>query len=159
MILRTLAIAGIMSISSTIIAPLSAQTATRKIITLEGAKSIAAAAEVEARNNGWKLTIVVADAAGEPIVLHRMDDAPMSSVDIARGKARTAARFRRPTKSLDESISAGRGALLTVEGLVMLEGGEPVIVDGDVIGSVGVSGGTSAQDAQVARAGIAALKP
>lgn len=157
--LRSLVIASVLAISSAIMTPLSAQTAARRVITLEGAKNMAAAAEAEAKRNGWNVTIVVADAAGEPILLQRMDSAPFSSLDIAIGKARTAARFRRPTKALDESVSAGRGALLSLDGFTLLEGGEPVTVEGEVIGSVGVSGVTSAQDAQIARAGIAALRP
>lgn len=159
MLLRTAVIASVIAASSAIIAPLKAQTAARQVITLEGARNMAAAAEAEAKRNGWNVTIVVADAAGEPILLQRMDGAPFSSLDIAMGKARTAARFRRPTKSLDESVSAGRAALLSLDGFTLLEGGEPVTMDSQVIGAVGVSGVTSAQDAQIARAGIAALRP
>jgi|SRR5690606_32033962 len=157
--LRTAIIASNLLVSAATMTTAQAQTADRKVMTLEGARNIAAGAEAEAKRNGWNVTVVVADAAGEPILLQRMDAAPFSSIEIALGKARTAARFRRPTRALDESVSAGRGALLSLDGFVLLEGGEPVTVEGQVVGSVGVSGGTSAQDAQIARAGIAALQP
>lgn len=156
--LRTVMAASAMALSAAVITPVQAQTADSKVLSLDGARSIVVAAEAEAKRNGWNVTIVVADAAGEPIVLHRMDGAPLSSLDIATAKARTAARFRRPTKALDESVSSGRVALLSLDGFAFMEGGEPVTVDGRVVGSVGVSGATGAQDAQMARAGIAALK-
>lgn len=156
--IRSVIIASAILVSAAITTTASAQTADRKVITLDGARNIAAGAEAEAKANGWNVTIVVADAAGEPILIHRMDGAPFSSLDIALGKARTSARFRRATKALDESVSAGRVALLSLDGFVLLEGGEPVTVDGQVIGAVGVSGASAAQDAQMARAGIALLK-
>lgn len=156
--IRSIIAAVALVTSAAITTTAQAQTAARTVITLEGARNIVAGAEAEAKRNGWNVTIVVADAAGEPILLQRMDAAPFSSLEIALGKARTAARFRRATKALDESVSAGRGALLSLDGFVLLEGGEPITVDGEVIGAVGVSGASSGQDAQMARAGIAALR-
>lgn len=141
----------------TAVAP-SAQTADRKVITLDGAKAILAAAEAEAMKNKWTVAIAVVDESGNLIAFHKLDDTQMGSVDIAIGKARTAARMKRPTKALEDAIAGGRTVMLAVEGLTPLEGGVPVMVDGRVIGAVGVSGVTSQQDAQVAQAGAAALK-
>lgn len=124
---------------------------------LEGAKRALAAAEQEARAQGWNVSIAVVDPAGELVGFLRMDGAPQASVDIARGKARTAARFRRPTKALEEVVAGGRVAAVTFEGMVLIEGGVPIAVDEVVVGAVGVSGASSAQDAQVARAGAGAV--
>jgi glc operon protein GlcG len=101
----------------------------------------------------------VVDPAGELIAFLRMDGAPYSSVDIARGKARTAARFRRPTRGLDSALTAGRFAILAFEGVTPVEGGVPIVLNGETVGAVGVSGATSAQDAQVAQAGVRAVQP
>lgn len=127
-------------------------------ISLEGAKQIAAAAEQEAARNGWNVVIAVVDGSGELILLHRRDGTQLASVSIATGKARTAARFKRPTKLLEDAVAGGRTAMLAVEGIVPMEGGIPVIVAGQVLGAVGVSGVLSSQDAQVAQAGIDALQ-
>lgn len=135
-----------------------AQLGDAKVITLQAAKTMIAAAEAEARKNGWNVSIAVVDAAGETIAFERMDDAAISTVAVAQGKARTAARFKRPTKALDSSLTAGRFALLAFDA-IPVEGGVPVIVNGKFIGAVGTSGATSAQDAQVSRAGVEALKP
>lgn len=142
---------------ATAVAP-SAQTADRKVITLDGAKAILAAAEAEAMKNKWTVAIAVVDESGNLIAFHKIDDTQMGSVDIAIGKARTAARMKRPTKALEDAIAGGRTVMLAVDGLTPLEGGVPVMLDGRVIGAVGVSGVTSQQDAQVAQAGAAALR-
>jgi uncharacterized protein GlcG (DUF336 family) len=138
--------------------PAAAQTADRKVITLEGAKAILAAAEAEALKNKWTVAIAVVDESGNLIAFHKLDDTQMGSIDIAIGKARTAARMKRPTKALEDAVAGGRTVMLAVEGITPLEGGVPVMLDGRVIGAVGVSGVTSQQDAQVAQAGAAALK-
>ncbi len=138
--------------------PAAAQTADRKIITLDGAKAILAAAEAEATKNKWTVAIAVVDESGNLIAFHRIDDTQMGSIDIAIGKARTAARMKRPTKALEDAVAGGRTVMLAVDGITPLEGGVPVMLDGRVIGAVGVSGVTSQQDAQVAAAGAAALK-
>jgi uncharacterized protein GlcG (DUF336 family) len=135
----------------------SAQVADRKIITLDGAKKIMAAAEAEARRNNWTVAIAVVDEAGNLIAFQKLDDTQVGSIDIAIGKARTAARMKRPTKALEDAVAGGRTVMLAVEGIVPLEGGVPVTVDGRIIGAVGVSGVTSQQDAQVATAGAGAL--
>jgi glc operon protein GlcG len=138
---------------------LAGQTRSMEVLSLDGARRIMAAAEAEADRNGWQVTIAIVDPAGELIMLQRADGASPASVDIAQGKARTAARFRRPTKALEDAVAAGRQVLLSLEGLVLLEGGLPIEVGGRVVGGIGVSGVTSAQDAQIARAGLAALEP
>lgn len=127
------------------------------VVGMDGAKRALAAAEQEARKQGWNVSIAVVDPAGELVGFLRMDGAPQASVDIARGKARTAARFRRPTKALEDVVAGGRVAAVTFEGMVLIEGGLPITVDGVVVGAVGVSGASSAQDAQVAQAGAGAV--
>jgi len=97
------------------------------------------------------------DEAGELVAFHKIDETQAGSIDIAIGKARTAARMKRPTKALEDAVAGGRTVFLAVDGLVPLEGGVPITVEGRVVGAVGVSGVTSQQDAQVAQAGIAAL--
>jgi glc operon protein GlcG len=135
----------------------TAQVADRKVITLEGAKKIMAAAEAEARKNNWTVCIAVVDESGNLIAFQKIDDTQVGSIDIAIGKARTAARMKRPTKALEDAVAGGRMVMMSIEGLTPLEGGVPVTVDGKIIGAVGVSGVTSQQDAQVATAGAAAL--
>jgi uncharacterized protein GlcG (DUF336 family) len=144
-----------------LVAPRSsaAQLADAKVITLPAAKAMVAAAQAEARKNNWNVTVAVVDAAGELIALERMDGAALTTVAVATGKARTAARFRRETRLLDSAVTAGRIQTLAFEGVVPIEGGVPVLHNNVVIGAVGVSGATSVQDAQVAKAGIAVLKP
>ncbi|MEY4634723.1 MAG: hypothetical protein RJA55_521 [Acidobacteriota bacterium] len=140
------------------VAAAQAQTADRKVITLDGAKAILAAAEAEALQNKWTVAIAVVDESGNLIAFHKVDDTQVGSIDIAIGKARTAARMKRPTKALEDAVAGGRTVMLAIEGLTPLEGGVPVMLGGRVIGAVGVSGVTSQQDAQVAQAGVAALK-
>jgi len=128
-------------------------------ISLEQAKKVMAGAEAEAKKNNWPVVIVVLDSGGQLVMLQRLDNAQWGSVDIAKEKARSAVALRRPTKALQDLIAQG-GAnlrLLTI-GYSVLEGGIPIIVDGKVIGGVGVSGVTSQQDAQIGQAGIDALK-
>lgn len=139
--------------------PARAQLLDTKVVSLEAAKSVAAAAEAFARGRQWQVAIAVVDLAGGPILLHRMDEVQHASADLALGKARTSARFKRPTKALADAVAQGRAGFLGVEGVVPLEGGVPLLADGKVIGAVGVSGMTGEQDAEVARAGVAALKP
>jgi len=140
------------------VATAHAQTADRKVITLDGAKAILAAAEAEALKNKWTVAIAVVDESGNLIAFHKIDDTQVGSIDIAIGKARTAARMKRPTKALEDAVAGGRTVMLAIDGLTPLEGGVPVMLGGRVIGAVGVSGVTSQQDAQVAQAGVTALK-
>lgn len=121
-------------------------------------KKIAAAAEAEALRNGWAVTIAIVDDGGHLLSLQRLDGAPPLSSHIAPGKARTAALGRRESKVYEDIINGGRTAFLTapfIDG--MLEGGVPILKDGQCLGAVGVSGVKSSEDAQIARAGIAAI--
>ncbi len=119
--------------------------------------TILAAARAEAQANGWAVTIVVADDGGHPLALERLDGcAPIASY-IATEKARSSALGRRETKGYEDMVNNGRTAFLSAPVVCSLEGGVPLVVDGHVIGSVGVSGVTAAQDAQIAKAGVAAL--
>lgn len=135
----------------------SAQLTETRVVTLDAARTMMAAAETEALRNQWPVAIAIVDAAGELILFHKLDGTQPASIDIAIGKANTAARMRRPTKALEDAIAGGRVALAAVDGLLPLEGGVPILVDGQVIGAIGVSGVTSQQDAQVAEAGVRAL--
>ena len=137
----------------------SAMTLTRSqlVLNLEGAKHLAAAAEAEALRRGWSVAIAVVDPAGGLIYFQALDGTQAASQDIAILKARTAARLKRPSKALEDGIAGGRVALLALPGAVPLEGGLPVVVDGQVVGAVGVSGMTSAEDGVIAQAAVAAL--
>lgn len=139
--------------------PLGAQLADSKVLTHEAVRSMVAAASDHATKNGWAVSIAVVDSHGELLAFRRLDGASLASVDISQGKARTAARFKRPTKALTDALAEGRTALLTVPGIVALQGGLPVMWGAVVIGGIGVSGVTSEQDEQVAQAGLSALKP
>lgn len=132
---------------------------TVKVITLEAAKKMVAAGEAEAKANGWNVAITVVDTSGALILFQKLDETQPGSIAISQGKARTAALFKRPTKVLEDMVAAGKTAFLAVESMLPIQGGLPVVVDGKVIGAVGVSGVTSAQDEQVAAAAIAALEP
>lgn len=130
---------------------------TAKFITLEAAKKMAAAGEAEARKHGWNVAIAIVDASGGLILFHRLDETQPGSIVVAQGKARAAAMFKRPSKVMEEAIAAGKLAFLSVEGIVPMQGGLPVVVEEKVIGAVGVSGVTSAQDEQVALAALGGL--
>lgn len=126
-------------------------------LTLDGAKAMAAAAEAEGLRHGWNVAVAIVDAAGGLILFHRLENTQPASEAIAMGKARTAARFKRPSKLLEDSVASGRVAILSLEGVVPMQGGLPIIVEQQVIGAIGVSGVTAVQDEQVAQAGIAAF--
>jgi glc operon protein GlcG len=130
---------------------------TTKFITLEAAKKMASAGEAEARKNGWNVAIAIVDASGGLILFHKLDETQPGSISVAQGKARAAALFKRPSKAMEEAIATGKQGFLSVEGIVPMQGGLPVIVEGKVIGAVGVSGVTSAQDEQVAQAALGGL--
>jgi len=135
----------------------NAQLADKKVMTLDAAKKIAAGAEAEARKNNWNVVIAVVDDGGHLIYLQRIDGTQTGSIDVAIGKARTSAAFKRPTKVFDE-LAKTRPSITSISpNAVLLEGGVPVMVGGQMVGAVGVSGVTSQQDAQIAEAGIAAL--
>jgi uncharacterized protein GlcG (DUF336 family) len=129
-------------------------------ISLENAKKATAPAMAEARKNNWTMVVAIVDTAGDLVYLERMDDTQVGSVDVAISKARSAARFKRPTKAFQDALAAGGEGLriLALQGAVPVEGGVPLAMDGRIVGAIGVSGGTSAQDGQVAAAGVAAIK-
>ena len=127
-------------------------------ISLEQAKKVMAGAEAEAKKNNWPVVIVILDSGGQMVMLQRLDNAQWGCVDIAKEKARSAVALRRPTKALQDAVAQGGANLrLLAIGYSVLEGGIPIVVDGKIIGAVGVSGVLSQQDAQTAQAGIDAL--
>jgi glc operon protein GlcG len=123
-------------------------------ISIEQAKKAMAAAEAEASKNGWQVVISIVDTGGYLVMLQRLG-AQNASVDIATGKAVTAVNFRRPSKALEDGLAANGSALrlLAVPGVTPIQGGLPIVMDGKIIGGIGVSGVTSAQDEQIAKAG------
>jgi glc operon protein GlcG len=130
---------------------------TKAVLNRDDVTSIVAACREEALRNQWAVTIAVADDGGHPLALERLDGCPQISAYIAPGKARSAALGRRETRQYEEMINAGRMSFLSVPLESMLEGGMPIIIDGQVIGAVGVSGVKAEQDGQIAKAGVAAL--
>lgn len=138
---------------------LHAQLIDTKALSAEAVKTILSTAEATAKKNGWNVSIAVVDPNGDLLGFLRLDGSSLGTVQIAQGKARTAARFGRPTKVFADRVANDTLNFLSVEGVVALQGGVPILHNGRVIGAVGVSGVTSAQDEQVAMAGIAAIKP
>ena len=131
---------------------------TRSVLELSDIKSIAAAAEAEALKNNWAVTIAIVDDGGHLLWLQRLDGAPPISAHIAPAKANTAAVGRRESKVYEDMINGGRVSFLSAPDLQgLLEGGVPIVKDGVCLGAVGVSGVKSTEDAQIARAGIAAI--
>jgi len=139
-----------------VVHPAAAQTTTKHVISLAAADRIAAAAEAEAKKRGSTVVIVVVDDGGYPIVLRRLDDTQVASVDVGLGKARTAAIFRRPSGVFEQQIKSGRLASLVLPGATPLQGGVPISYQGKVIGAIGVSGNTPQEDEEIALAGAAA---
>jgi uncharacterized protein GlcG (DUF336 family) len=125
-------------------------------LTLEDAKVVASAAETAAKAINALMTVVVVEPTGEMALLHKMDGAQYSSTEIAADKARSAARFRRPTKEFEDGVPA-RPALLGMPGALPIAGGVLILKAGRIVGAVGVSGGTAGQDNQVAEAAAAAI--
>jgi glc operon protein GlcG len=126
----------------------------------ENAKKIAAAALAEARKNNWTMAAAIVDPAGDLVYFEKLDGTQAASVNIAIDKARSAARFKRPTKALQDVLAAGGEGLrlLALQGAVPVEGGLPLLMDGKIVGAIGVSGGTSQQDGQCAKAGAELVK-
>lgn len=135
-----------------------AQLATKKALTLDAAKKIAAAAHSEAVANKWTMVIAIVDDGANLIYLEKADGTQIGSVDVALNKARSAVKFKRPTKAFEDALSGGRQAILTLPGAIPVEGGIPLMIDGVVLGAIGVSGATSAQDGQVAAVGVKAFE-
>jgi len=126
----------------------------KTILTLDDAKTIAAASEAEALRNDWPVVIAIVDDGGHLIHLLRLDNTQFGSVEVAIAKARSAIAFRRPTKMWEDHITEGRMRYLGLPGAVPIEGGLPIYADGQFIGAIGVSGVRSNQDAQIAQAGV-----
>ena len=128
-------------------------------ITLEVAKTAAAAAIAEARKNTWDMAVAIVDTAGSLLYFEKMDDTQAGSVVVAQTKARSAALFKRSTRAFQDTLAAGGEGLrvLGLVGAVPVEGGLPLFIDGKIAGAIGVSGGTSGQDGQCAQAGVDAL--
>jgi glc operon protein GlcG len=129
-------------------------------ITLEAAKKVMAAAEAEATKNNWSMAIAILDSTGHIVMLHRFDNTQYGSIAVAEDKARSALDYRRPTKVFEDLVAQGGIGLrtLALRGASPLEGGIPIVVDGKIVGAIGVSGATSAQDGQVAKAGVDTAK-
>ncbi len=129
-------------------------------ISLENAKKVAAPALAEATKNNWNVAVAIVGPAGNLIYYEKMDNTQLGSADVAIGKARTAAMFKRPTKAMQDALAKGGDGLrvLALHGVTPVEGGLPLVADGKIIGAIGVSGATSAQDAQCAQAGADTVK-
>ena len=127
----------------------------KRVLTLGVAKKIAAAAEAEANKRGSTVVIVVVDDGGHILLLERLDDTQVASVDVGIGKARTAAIFRRPSKVFEDQVRDGRVAALALPGATPLQGGIPIIYEGKVVGAIGVSGNTPQEDEDIAKVGAA----
>lgn len=142
--------------------PAAAQQATPPYgpISLEQAKKIIAAAEAEAQKNNWPVVITVVDSGAHVVAMHRLDNTQLGSIGVAEDKARSAVLYRRPTKAFEDGLAGGGAGLriLNLRGASAADGGVPIMVDGKLIGAVGVSGVLGSQDAQVATAGASAIK-
>ncbi len=123
-------------------------------LTLDDARKIAAGAEAEAKSNNWPVVIAIVDEGGHLLYLQRMNEAQYGSIQVAIEKAQAAIAFRRPTKVWEENIGEGRLRYLNLPGALPIEGGLPIIIEGQFVGAIGVSGVRSFQDAQIAQAGI-----
>ena len=127
----------------------------KKVLTLEAAKKIAAAAEAEAKKRDATVVIAIVDDGGHILLLERLDDTQVASVEVGIGKARTAAIFRRPSKVFEDQVREGRVAALALPGATPLQGGIPIVFEGKVIGAIGVSGNTPQEDEDIAKIGAA----
>jgi uncharacterized protein GlcG (DUF336 family) len=129
----------------------------RKSLSLADARIIAAASAARAQSEGWTVVIAIHDAGGHLLYLERADGTQLGSVLVAQEKSRTALLFKRPTKALEDGVLGGRVHMMSLPGVTAVEGGLPLLKDGEVIGSIGVSGVLSAQDGMVAAAGVEAF--
>jgi len=129
----------------------------KPVLTLEDAKRVAAAADAEARSNGWRVAIAVVDDGGHLIYMERSHDTHFGSVETAICKAHAAAAFQRPTKTSEDAVMSGRLIHLSLPGVIPAEGGIPLLLGETVVGGLGISGVRSFQDGQIAAAGAAAL--
>ena len=130
---------------------------TKEVLTLRAARTVADAAEAEAVRRSATVVIAVVDDAGHLLVLHRLDDTQVASVEVGIAKARTAAIFRRPSKVFEDQVKAGRISALALPGAAALQGGLPIVHRGRVIGAIGVSGNTPQEDEDIAKVGASVL--
>jgi glc operon protein GlcG len=135
----------------------AAQYLEKKTVSLALAKKMAVAAEAEATKNNWTMVIAIVDDGGNLVYLGRMDGTQIGSIEVAQGKSQTALRFKRPTKALQDVIDNNQPHVITLDHITGVQGGLPILLDGKVIGAIGASGGTSAQDEQCAQAGLNSL--
>jgi glc operon protein GlcG len=135
----------------------AAQLVDKKALSLAEARKLVAAAQAEATRSNLAVAIVIVDEGGHLVLLEKMDDTQIGSIDVAIGKGRTAALFKRETKMFEDAVAGGRTMVLKLDDVVPIEGGVPLLVGGKVIGAIGVSGATAQQDGTVARVGAAAL--
>jgi len=128
-------------------------------VTLETAKKVAAPALAEAEKNHWAMAVAIVDTSGNLVYYEKMDNTQLGSANVAIDKARTAALFKRPSKAFEDAVTNAPGGarVLSLRGVTAIEGGIPLVLDGKIVGAIGVSGGTSAQDGQCARAGADTL--
>lgn len=138
------------------IAP-AAELPTKKVLSLEITKQIAAAAEKFAKEHDWNVVICIVDEGGHLIYLQRMDGVQTGSVEVAIRKATAAAAFKRPTKLFEEAVAGGRTALVALPGGMPFEGGVPLMAGEQIVGAIGVSGVTAQQDGMIAQSGAEAL--
>jgi glc operon protein GlcG len=129
-------------------------------VSLENAKKAAAPALAEAEKNHWNMAVAIVDTSGNLVYYEKMDNTQLGSANVAIDKARCAALFKRPTKAFQDTLAAGGDGLrvLTLKGVVAVEGGIPLVMDGKIVGAIGVSGAASSQDGQCAKAGADVLK-
>src|SRR5205823_13296990 len=153
--INSLVAALLLLVSPTVV---RAQLAKKKVLTLEVAEKVAAAAEAEAKKRNATVVIVVVDDGGYPLVLKRLNDTQVASVEVGIGKARTAAIFRRPSREFRGQVRKGRVASLVLPGATPLQGGVPLIANGKVVGAIGVSGNTPQEDEDIALAGATAFE-
>ena len=156
--MRKLLVAVVLVVSWVAAVSASELTLDKKTLSLEAAMRLAAKAAEEARARGVGVVIAVVDDGGHLIVLHRMDEAQVASVNVGIGKARTAAIYRRPSRDFEEQIRAGRVAALALADSTPLQGGIPITLNGKVIGAIGVSGDTPQVDEAIAIAGATAFR-
>jgi len=159
---RTVASAAVLAVAALSATPVLAQLPNPygAPVSLENAKKMAGAAAAEARKNSWNVAIAIVDPAGALVYFEKLDGTQNASVTVAIEKARTSAQFKRATKAFQDVVAAGGDGLriLSLPGAVPVEGGLPVLIDGRIVGAIGISGATSAQDGQVAAAAVAAVK-
>lgn len=130
---------------------------TKKALNLAVAKELAAAAAAHAKSNNWNVVIAILDDGANLLYLERMDGVQIGSIEVAQRKAESAIKFKRPSKAFSDGIAGGRTALVMLPGALAIEGGLPIVHDGEVLGAIGISGVTSEQDGMIAKAAVDAL--